>query len=378
MLEKLKQTHLLVCVGSRSDQVCSIGAFARAEANAFREIFGSVNLIEPSAAEKFPDFKTVTSNPDFILLHSPSLHDRKKPWNALTAFAKIRFRFPKAIILPVVHEYSEAPWHWRARQRTINALSSGVIVNSSADEAFVKSQAMQLLRVPLGPTLFEAELTSNPDEQKLKEKMAHYRLEISKKFKLNPELKWILHPGLVTPGKGVNFLSKLRPILNAGEQLIVMGGLGPKEKDRAFAAQVIQGLKRDLGERFVFIEAPSDEWFGKMLTASDLVLLPYDVGVSERRSSFLSAMSCGANVWSTSGMYSGPLNLDKTAVHLVSASIWMESSAEVGNSIKKALLEDENKKIARRISNLKWAKTRSWALRTAKMGEFFLGLSKRS
>lgn len=365
-LEPLEK-RLLVAVGSRSDQICSVGSFARAEARALEQVFQSVEVLEPDSAGVFPRCHNVV-RPDVIFFHAPALYDRKRPWNPLLSAVVLRRAFPKAKLISVVHEFSEAPAHWRARQLFLIRLSHGVIVNSDADFQGVKSWHAKVLRSRLGPTLFVPELLDAPGESArraaLAELIAKTRAWADSRFGIDASEKWLLHPGLLTPGKGINFLKQLAPVAGSDTRLIVMGGFGPKGRDREFANRTISELKEAFGQRFTLIESPSDEVFKQMLTASDLVVLPYDNGLSERRSSFLSAVSCGANVWTTTGRFSGMLNLENSGATAVDAQEWMTGSQKALESIAVAINEDSSRVFDRRMKNLEWAAERGWSART--------------
>jgi folate-dependent phosphoribosylglycinamide formyltransferase PurN len=107
-----------------------------------------------------------------------------------------------------------------------------------------------------------------------------------------------------------------------------------------------------------------------MLVASDLVVLPYDAGLSERRSSFLSAMSCGANVWTTTGDFTPPMSLEGTHVHTVTSQAWAAGDESVMQSIVSALQESSQRVLERRVKNLEWAAERSWNARVQSISNF--------
>lgn len=358
--------RLLVAVGSRRDQICSIGSFARAEAKALEPVFKSVEVLEPDAEGVFPRCQSV-AHPDVIFFHAPALHDRKHLWNALTSAFILRKAFPKAKLVSIVHELSEAPAHWKLRQLALIRLSHGVIVNSDADYQGIKRWHSKVLRSRLGPTLFIDELLTAASEVARRERLARLiteaRAKAASEFALDPSEKWLLHPGLLTPGKGIELLKQLAPAAGSKARLIVMGGVGPKARDKEFATQALGELRQAFGDRFTLIEAPGDETFKTMLTASDLVVLPYDNGLSERRSSFLSAMCCGANVWTTSGKFSGVLDLERTGVSRIDAEVWQAGGGCVLESIGSALAESPAMALERRMKNLAWASGRDWTAR---------------
>jgi len=366
---------LLVAVGSRQDQVCSVGAFARAEAAALSDYFTNVQILEPDTEKKYPITRGIEV-PDVILFHAPSLHDRLRPWYPLKSALMLRAAFPKSKFISLVHEFSDAPAHWKIRQIAITKLATAVVVNSEADETGMSRWHSRLLRIPLGPTLSleglpksELDLNRNLVESAVR----NFRKQVFSDLNLAEGAKLIVHPGLVTPGKGVNSLEQmLNSFENATKNfhLVVVGGFGPKERDRVFAMETTRRLSAAAKGRFSFIESPSDVRFQQLLTAADLVVLPYDEGVSERRSSFLSSMWSAANVWITTGNFSAPLRLESSAAHSVSKSEFQQSPTVVSESIKKALAESYENAMERRLKNLNWAYQRSWGKRSEKFANF--------
>ena len=363
--------RLLVAVGSRRDRVCSIGSFARAEAKALEDVFKSVEVMEPNAAGIFPCCDHI-GRPDVIFYHAPALHDRKRPWNALVSLMLLKRAFPKAKVVSIVHEFSEAPLHWKMRQVVLLRLSDGAIVNSQADFDGVRRWQTKVMRSRLGPTLFYSELFEQraDNESRLRALITKSRAEAAQSHGLPFDQKWLLHPGLLTPGKGVNFLGKLSPYIDRKTHLVVMGGIGPKDRDRAFAQKALNELKSSFKGSLTVIESPNDEIFRQMLVASDLVILPYDAGLSERRSSFLSAMSCGANVWTTTGTFTGALNIGNSGVHSVEATAWNANAPAVFESVTQVLGESFEQSLTRRMKNIEWAKGRSWDARARDVVKF--------
>lgn len=374
---KTSEMRALVAVGSRRDRVCSVGAFARAEAEALSAAFRDVEVLDPTASDQYPVVKNVRA-PDVIFYHAPSLCDRGKPFSSIKNAFKLRAAFPKARFISIVHEYSEAPLHWRVRQLAILRLSHAAIVNSKADYDGVSRWHSRVLRSRLGPTLFSEELLSGDSTSALSAALKSLRgfarervvAIFSESHALSGRERWLLHPGLLVPGKGINFLSKLAPVLSENTRLIIMGGIGPKESDREFAERTLAELREKMKGRLSFIDSPSDEVFKDFLLASDLVVLPYDAGLSERRSSFLSAMCCGSNVWTTIGRFSWPLELDRTGAHLIQAESWISDDPLSLRSVADALTEPDEAAFARRIKNLGWASERTWASRIESISRF--------
>lgn len=373
--------NVLVAIGSRKDQICSVGSFARAEARALEKVFGHVEILEPDAAFVYPKLPAA-KKPDLILFHAPALHDRGKPWRLFLSAGKLKAAYPRALFVPIVHEYSEAPNHWRVRQGMLAALASGVIVNSEADYNGVRPWTSKILRTHLGPTLFYEELLEPAAFETKVRQISALRSKVrakiveshGKSHGLGENEKWVLHPGLLTPGKGINFLGKLTPHLPPDSRLIIMGGMGPKEEDRKFAEKTLAELRQNMSGRFSFVEGPDDETFRSFLLASDLIVLPYDNGLSERRSSFLSAMCCGANVWTTTGRFTSSLSVERSGVHLVSVEEWASGDERALRSVAQALNQSEEKIYKRRVRNLEWAANRSWQKRAEKVAAFVTSL----
>lgn len=368
-----KKWNAAVFVGSRHDQMCSIGSFARSETKAFSEIFKTIELIEPDEKGIYPNFEKLKNTPDVIFFHAPSLSDRKTPWGAIENAIKIRAKYPKAKFISIVHEFTEAPTHWRIRQALILKLSSASIANTESDHLQTKRFCKKILRSKLGPTLSFPELVKNPQKNTLKQMILENKKvlgDILENNNIKNIHKIILHPGLVTPGKGVNALKEFIPYMEKNDVLVVMGGLGPKARDREFAQNTKNELSQTLKGRFLFLENPNDELFSKILNAADLVLLPYDQGLSERRSSFLSAASCGANIFTTIGRFSSPMNPEKSGAHLVNVANWAERDKTAFSLFKNALSEEDNEVTKRRLSNLQWAESFSWDKRAATVYEF--------
>lgn len=370
----LTSSILTVAVGSPPDKVCSVGAFARAEAKALSGTFKSVQLSEPDKNGNYPVI--YDSSSDFVFYHTPSLDDRKRPWNFFKNALLIRMKLRKAKFISIVHEFSEAPTHWKLRQVMLYKLSDGLIVNTKRDYDSVKKYSKNILRTTLGPTLYDQELLNEPTEQKISGKIRKTRDELSSSYGLNAVNKWVLYPGLITPGKGVDSLVKFSEILKSeGAQLILMGAFGPKEKDRTYAESVIDELKKTVGSDVLLLNSLNDDDFKKFLLTADLIVLPFDAGVSERRSSFLAAMSCGANVWTTAGEMSEPLRLSESGAFYSSVNDWRQDISKVLNVLTQALKESEESKLLRRVKNLKWALTRQWDTRVKDISHFLNTLS---
>ncbi|MBI3556973.1 MAG: hypothetical protein HY074_11975, partial [Deltaproteobacteria bacterium] len=237
-MKKASEARVLTAVGSRHDQRCSVGTFARAEAQSLKKFYASSDLLEPTADGIYPQCGSI-ARPDLILFHAPSLYDRRRPWNALLSAGNLRKNFQKAKFVVVVHEYSEAPRHWQLRVIALLRLACAVIVHSDADREALGRWHRWVVKAPLSPCLFVPEFFGGEAAERraalLPELLGKARAALPKETDLKTGEKLVLHPGLLVPGKGVNFLGRLEPYLAGKARLVVMGGLGPKERDKIYA-----------------------------------------------------------------------------------------------------------------------------------------------
>ena len=362
-----------IAVGSPRDKICSIGSFARAEFEALNQKGESAFLMEPDTRGFY--LQGSVNRLDALNVHIPSLFDRKRPWNVLRTALKLRqfsYHFP---IIVTLHELSEAPLHWRLRAKWFCQIgnASGLIVNSDADYQLAKQWGIALEKMSLGPTLWNDTLLKNPTRDLIQSERENAISRLKAPLGsngLNLEKPWLLHAGLITPGKGITFLQDWsRRILaeNANLQdwqFVLAGGFGPKRRDVDFAQNCISEFRNTLGKQFVFLESPSDKQYQDLLIAADLVALPYDFGVSERRSSFLSACASGAHIWTTTSHLSVPLKLQESGVQSIEFNLPQQ---EQHQSLTNALVKDSDDF---RLNNLIWANRRTWPYRIEKFLAF--------
>lgn len=387
MIDEWQQTSkfpLAIAVGSSSEKICSIGSFARAEAEAFRLEKKETILIEPDGY----GFLENLNSTDFssILLHAPSLHDRRRPWNVLLSLKRLRRLKPDASIILTLHEYAEAPFHWKWRARLAAYLSDAIIVNSEIDFRCVSKWGRPVLQVPLGPTIWNSRLLTTPDKETLRsEKHAAKLRLIAKKcpgFDTSRE-PVILSAGLISPGKGLEklleFLRSDKRKLPLNAKFVLMGGFGPKSRDLDFKTLIVSEFKELLGNNFYYISEPPDSIFADALISADLVLMPYENGVSERRSSFLSSCASGAEILTTVGILSQPLQLERSGAWTLPTNCSALDFLELVQKIFKNQNENPSDSEIRRLKNVSWAQDRSWRNRILKEKDFIekLQVSKR-
>jgi glycosyltransferase involved in cell wall biosynthesis len=111
----------------------------------------------------------------------------------------------------------------------------------------------------------------------------------------------LVYFGLVYPGKGLETLFEaLRHVLSAYSHatLMIIGNVRPQ--DQAYRAHLEQ-LSRDLGvdASIRWMEYQPADAVARLLQAADLFVVPYDQGVSIRRSSLMAGLAQGLPVVST-------------------------------------------------------------------------------
>ncbi len=126
---------------------------------------------------------------------------------------------------------------------------------------------------------------------------------------------------------------------------------------------ILQECKKKWGENFTYLKDRADAEFQQILLGSDMVVLPFPGGVSERRSSFLTACASGAHVWTRTGRWSGDMQLE-------------QSGALVGDQLTSVISEvailranglSLERSIESRAKNIAWAQRRDWPTRISKL-----------
>ena len=371
--------HVGIAIGSPRTKVCSVGAFARAEGAGFEAAGWKVNFIEPDEGTWRYPMLPPGGAPPYILIHMPSLFERRKPWNALVTMAALRVRAPRSRLLLNIHEYSEAPVHWRMRAFMAAQLAHGLLVNTQADEGFIASWGKPFLRYPLGPTLWNEALFSLPTATTLESERDKARARLAShvvgKFISEGSGPLLVHGGMITAGKGIEFLERWCGATSgraAPFRFLLMGGLGPKERDRQFADERITKFRAALGNRFFWLPEAPDELYKDILIAADAVVLPFEQGLSERRSTFLSACSCGAAVWATEGQYTASLRLPPEAAWLTPAGDEPAAAASLEELLRE--LSSGPTTTERRLAGVSWARERGWTYRVQALEKFLSNL----
>ncbi len=385
-----KPRVLLEAVGSAPDRVCSIGAFVRQEYQAFRRQGHKVGLLVPgstdytSAPIQAHSSERVFSDDavTHVLIHTPSIADRARPWSVLVNALKLKKRFKNARHIQVVHEYTEAPHHWRLRQRMLLGLADGFIVNTKQEyEALSALSDRPCLYTKLGPTIYShewldaankpvppggASVTSSNLEATVIKALAATRHCLTEKYEIDFSKPTYVYQGLITPGKGIELILELSKTLPVDSQWILIGGQGIRRKDANYASHILAEGRRILGGRFHYYENLPDEIYQQFLLAAHVLVLLYDNGVSERRSSFLSSAASGGHILTTLGPYSAAMSLEHSGA----------VTAEIGHfaALKSQLAnmgtDSEVVAVARRVKNLQWASNQSWPMRVQAITRF--------
>jgi glycosyltransferase involved in cell wall biosynthesis len=163
--------------------------------------------------------------------------------------------------------------------------SDGIIATNSEITYLLKKYFRIFLKkvkfIPIGPNI---ELTQ---ESTCAEK-------ILKKYSLTSEGKIIAYFGMAYPGKGISLLLESMEILTKSHELdikllIIGGGLSQSESyiiEKKWLAN-----KLGITNRITWTGKIEENEVSDILTLSDLVVLPFSSGVSDRRGSILTALA---------------------------------------------------------------------------------------
>jgi hypothetical protein len=372
MTSSEKRRVVGILVGSSQSQICSIGAFARRQYESLRahnvDCFFDAPQDFAATYPNYPSRQDATA----IMLHMPSLFERRSPWHFLISLFRAIYYYPFARLFIELHEYTEAPWHWKLRVRIVSLFATAFIVNTKSDQLALCRFSKNVIRSHLGPTLW-LDNKHITDDNSLRSQILQSRQAIASRLSIPAESELIVLPGLLTPGKGIEFFlnwAESNTVKLTNAKLVLMGGLGPKSRDHNYVETIklwIDALnKRGVDTRLLL--AQTDAEYTEILLAANLVVLPFKEGVSERRSTFLSACSCAANVWTIAGRYSDELELTSSGVRSIHNSVTDSEkylSLTEAYEASKELTSDDL--IKRRLSNINWSKAKSWDSRNKQL-----------
>lgn len=220
--------------------------------------------------------------PDVFHLQYPSLMggptNRASLSNLLPPWLKLRHRGIPLVL--TTHEFGERRVRWRARALCNVFLSDAVITITSKDAEILRRWHRNVRRVPL-----VSNIPGQPRPARA------------------PGRSLVAFFGLLDRMKGVERFIDVAERLGAGRYAyVVIGGFDPA--GNAYHASLLDRVKsKGLEGAFRFPGHVGREEVGALLAGSDCCLLPFDEGVSERRTSLLAALVQGTPVVTTAGPY---------------------------------------------------------------------------
>ncbi|MEO6095965.1 MAG: glycosyltransferase family 4 protein [Fibrobacteria bacterium] len=225
----------------------------------------------------------VKEKPDIFHQQYPSLMggptNRALLSNMLPAWLKWKHRGTP--LITTLHEFGERRIRWRARACFNALLSDGIITITSKDAGILKRWKSNVRRVPL--------VSNIP--------------RVARPVRAAQERYQVAFFGLLDPMKGLERFIEIAGILGAERyRFTILGGFDADSNP--YHAGLLDLLRRaDLEGAFMFAgHAPRAE-VARVLAESDCCLLPFEEGVSERRTSLLAALMQGTPVVSTDGPY---------------------------------------------------------------------------
>ena len=221
--------------------------------------------------------------PDVFHQQYPSLMggptNRAPLSNLLPAWLKFRFRGTP--LVTTMHEFGERRIRGRARAIGNILLSDALITITSKDVGKLKRWKGNVRRVPLVSNIPAATRSAGSAQEKAT----------------------VSFFGLLDPMKGLERFIEVACALGADKyRFAIIGGFFPE--DNAYHASLREQLRqKGMDGAFRFPGHIPRDQVAKLLAESDCCLLPFEEGVSERRTSLLAALIQGTPVVTTEGPY---------------------------------------------------------------------------
>jgi polysaccharide biosynthesis protein PslF len=235
--------------------------------------------------------------PDIIHIQYPaSFGERNRSVIANLLGILVRAGTPKARVITTLHEFSERRLIWRLRA-FINVLTSDyVVLNNSVDHAAVRLfyPRDKCSVIPIGSSITPLTADGRNLEQP----------QLGEPVQADEPGKTLVFFGFVSPLKGIEIALRALKVVRAQEpnvRLRIVSEFAPEANP--YHAQ-IDKLITELGLREAVVTYPTavpPEMVSAMLQVSDIAVLPFDEGASERRSSLIACMSHGLAVVTTIG-----------------------------------------------------------------------------
>ena len=163
--------------------------------------------------------------------------------------------------------------------------SDGIIATNSEVKYLLKKYFRNLLKkvqfIPIGPNI-----------ELVKESICTENL--LKKYQFRPERNVIAYFGMAYQGKGLSSLLEVMELLIKSHgldvQLVIIGG-GLSDSEKYISERKDLAKKLGIGERIIWTGKIDESEVSDLLSRSDLVVLPFSNGVSDRRGSLLTVLA---------------------------------------------------------------------------------------
>jgi len=296
-------------VGAFPKIKCGIGDYTALLAELIENENNDVKIITSTSVEKkenvynimqkwnFSELKKIITtlkeiNPDIVHIQYPSNQYGKSIMiNLLPFFIKLKI---KCKIVYTIHEYITFTKKGRIRTALGTWFSDKVVVVEKKYITAMKkdkliSKKRKLNYIPIASNIPKSK---NSDKEKA---------NIRKKYNLNE--KYILsYFGFIIPSKGFEYiLNALKDLIikNYYIKLLVIGGLDEKNNYHLEIKKLISKL--NLQKHIIFTGfVDSKHEVANILNSTDLCILPFTEGVSERNGSFLAAYNQDIKIVTTS------------------------------------------------------------------------------
>jgi glycosyltransferase involved in cell wall biosynthesis len=198
------------------------------------------------------------------------------------------------------------------------------------------------------------------------------RDEVRQKLGIRKDVILLSHFGTFYPGKGLETLLRAMALLVQSQcpvHLLAFGQVRPK--DESYFGKLVALVQDYQLEDHVILERDcSETTVSKYLIASDIYAVPYDDGVSSRRTSLAAGFAHGLPVISTMAKDMDPLFRPDENVILVSPL----DSAELSRAVAQLVASDE-RRLALANASIQMGQRLSWTLIAQRMEGILASLS---
>lgn len=243
------------------------------------------------------------------LQYTPDLYGRSAGFKLVPLLTRLRHRGATTVV--TFHTLTGgSPWSrvWAVLllASAHHSISANEAVTSMVRRRFPKLCG-RLTEIPLG-----ASLPIAPSDGKARE-VGRSLLGIP------PGIPLLVHFGLVYPGKGLESLFAALPELlrlEPGMRLVIVGNTRPENQGYRESVEAL-AVRLGVGKAILWAGRRPGEEVSRILRAADLFVVPYDDGVSIRRSSLMAGLAHGLPVVSTTSTLTSAYLKDGENIALV-------------------------------------------------------------